>query len=160
MMVNGNDDGDDDDVMMMWWWWWWWYDDDADGKWQWEWWWWWWWWWWCDDDDDDMMMMLMVNGNDNDDDDGDDIIVKYKFTSPRKETTVPNNTEKTSPEARTSQIARIMGPTWGPPGSCRPQLGLMWAPWTLLSGMVLTLYSPALDKLVNSVFPVLGNSSM
>ena len=32
------------------------------------------------------------------------------------------------------QIARFMGPTWGPPGSCRPQMGLMLAPWTLLSG--------------------------
>ena len=27
-----------------------------------------------------------------------------------------------------------MGPTWGPPGSCRPQVGPMSAPWTLLSG--------------------------
>ena len=26
-----------------------------------------------------------------------------------------------------------MGPTWGPPGSCRPQMGSMLAPWTLLS---------------------------
>ena len=34
------------------------------------------------------------------------------------------------------QIARFMGPTWGPPGSCRPQLGPMLAPWTLLSGTV------------------------
>ena len=32
------------------------------------------------------------------------------------------------------QIARFMQPTWGPPGSCRPQLGPMLAPWTLLSG--------------------------
>ena len=30
-----------------------------------------------------------------------------------------------------TQIAKFMGPTWGPPGSCRPQ---MLAPWTLLSG--------------------------
>ena len=28
-----------------------------------------------------------------------------------------------------------MGPTWGPPGSCRPQLGPMLAPWTLLLGI-------------------------
>ena len=28
-----------------------------------------------------------------------------------------------------------MGPTRGPSGSCRPQMGLMLAPWTLLSGM-------------------------
>ena len=34
----------------------------------------------------------------------------------------------------TSQIAKFMGPTWGPPGSCRPQMGPMLAPWTLLSG--------------------------
>ena len=27
-----------------------------------------------------------------------------------------------------------MGPTWGPPGSCRPQIGPMSAPWTLQSG--------------------------
>ena len=33
-----------------------------------------------------------------------------------------------------SQITKFMGPTWGPPGSCRPQLGPMLAPWTLLSG--------------------------
>ena len=25
-----------------------------------------------------------------------------------------------------------MGPTWGPPGSCRPQMGPMLAPWTFL----------------------------
>ena len=35
-----------------------------------------------------------------------------------------------------SQIAKFMGPTWGPPGSCRPQLGPMLVPWTLLSGVV------------------------
>ena len=29
-----------------------------------------------------------------------------------------------------------MGPTWGPPGTCRPQMGPMLAPWTLLSGCV------------------------
>ena len=34
-----------------------------------------------------------------------------------------------------SQIATFMGPTWGPPGSCRPQMGPMLAPWTLLSGI-------------------------
>ena len=32
-----------------------------------------------------------------------------------------------------AQIAKFMGPTWGPPGSCRPQMGPMLAPWTLLS---------------------------
>ena len=35
-----------------------------------------------------------------------------------------------------TQIAKFMGPIWGPPGSCRPQMGPMFAPWTLLSGVV------------------------
>ena len=33
-----------------------------------------------------------------------------------------------------TQIAKFMGPTWGPRGSCRPQMGPMLVPWTLLSG--------------------------
>ena len=32
-----------------------------------------------------------------------------------------------------THIARFMGPTWGPPGSHRPQVGHVLAPWTLLS---------------------------
>ena len=36
-----------------------------------------------------------------------------------------------------SQITKFMGPTWGPPGSCWPQMGPMLAPLTLLSGVVL-----------------------
>ena len=35
-----------------------------------------------------------------------------------------------------AQTAKFMGPTWGPPGSCRPQMGPMLAPWTLLSGSI------------------------
>ena len=37
-----------------------------------------------------------------------------------------------------TQIAKFMGPTWGPSESCRPQMGPMLAPWaTLLSGYLL-----------------------
>ena len=36
----------------------------------------------------------------------------------------------------TYQITKFMRPTWGPPGSCRSQMGPMLAPWTLLSGLV------------------------
>ena len=36
-----------------------------------------------------------------------------------------------------SQIAKLMGPIWGASGSCRPQMGPMLAPWTLLSGVYL-----------------------
>ena len=35
-----------------------------------------------------------------------------------------------------SLIARFMGPTWGPPGSCQPRVDPMLAPWTLLSGIL------------------------
>ena len=34
----------------------------------------------------------------------------------------------------TTQIAKFMGSTWDPPGACRPQMGPMLAPWTLLYG--------------------------
>ena len=40
------------------------------------------------------------------------------------------------------QIAKFMGQTWGPPGSCQPQMGPMLAPWTLLSGVVWLEWGP------------------
>ena len=40
--------------------------------------------------------------------------------------------------------SKIHGVNWGPPGSCRPQMGPMLAPWTLLSGAV---QAPASRKL-------------
>ena len=36
--------------------------------------------------------------------------------------------------ANLTQIAKLMGPTWGPPGSWRPQMDPMLALWILLSG--------------------------
>ena len=36
-----------------------------------------------------------------------------------------------------SLIVRFMGPTWGPSGADRTQVGPMLAPWTLLSGLFL-----------------------
>ena len=37
-------------------------------------------------------------------------------------------------DLHTTRIAKFMGPTWGPSGSCRSQMGPMLASWTLLSG--------------------------
>ena len=37
-----------------------------------------------------------------------------------------------------TQIARFMGPIWGPPLSCRPQMGPMLVPRILLSGYAYT----------------------
>ena len=39
----------------------------------------------------------------------------------------------------TTNIARLMGPTWDPPGSCRPQMGLMLVPWTCYQGVIIGL---------------------
>ena len=39
-----------------------------------------------------------------------------------------------------TKIASFMVPTWGPPGSCRPQMGPMLAPWTMLSGKLMCFY--------------------
>ena len=39
-----------------------------------------------------------------------------------------------------AQTAGFMGSTWGPPGVCRPQVGPMLAPWTLLSGNIITYH--------------------
>ena len=33
-----------------------------------------------------------------------------------------------------TRVVKFMGPTWGPPGSCRPQMGPMLVPWILVSG--------------------------
>ena len=41
---------------------------------------------------------------------------------------------KISSHVDISQIAKFMEPIWGPPGSCRPQMGPILAPRTLLSG--------------------------
>ena len=40
----------------------------------------------------------------------------------------------TTASGATTLIARFMGPTWGPSGADRTQVGPMWASWTFLSG--------------------------
>ena len=42
------------------------------------------------------------------------------------------------------RIARFIGPTWGPPGDDRTQVGPVLAPWTLLSGSF-SLYNLSFD---------------
>ena len=41
-----------------------------------------------------------------------------------------------------THTAKLMGPTWDPPGSCRPQVGPMLAQLTLLSGNVFQTTCP------------------
>ena len=42
------------------------------------------------------------------------------------------------PYSIVTQISRFMGPTWGPSGADRTQVGPILAPWTLLSGNLCT----------------------
>ena len=42
----------------------------------------------------------------------------------------------------TPQIAKLMRPTWGPPGSCRALVGPMLASWTLLS-VIAPMWGPS-----------------
>ena len=50
--------------------------------------------------------------------------------------------DKSLPQTIMSQslIARFMGPIWSPSEADRTQMGPMWAPWTLLSGVSPTAY--------------------
>ena len=41
--------------------------------------------------------------------------------------------------SRKSLLVKFMGPTWGPSGADRTQVGPMLAPWTLLSGYTLSI---------------------
>ena len=54
-----------------------------------------------------------------------------------------------------SLIAIFMGPTWGPPGSCRSQVGPMLALWTWLSGLCLEVVKGRLyDQRPTELFSV------
>ena len=48
-------------------------------------------------------------------------------------------------------IAKIMGPTWDPPGSCRPQMGPMLAPWAMLSGRAIAWLSAAHEVIMKDM---------
>ena len=43
-------------------------------------------------------------------------------------------------------MARFVGPTWRPPGSCRPERGHMLARWNLLSGWMQTIYNTCQNR--------------
>ena len=49
-------------------------------------------------------------------------------------------------DSKWTQIAKFMGPTWGPSGSCRPQIGPMLVPWTLLLGNAISATKFFLSK--------------
>ena len=43
-----------------------------------------------------------------------------------------------------TQITKFMGPTWGPPGSCRPQMGPCWP------------YEPCYQGILSVVEPIIN----
>ena len=63
-----------------------------------------------------------------------DPVRKHKVTKPYSYSTgmISTKVQTVEPES-TALIARFMGPTWGPSGADRTQVGPMLAPWTLLS---------------------------
>ena len=60
------------------------------------------------------------------------------------------------------QIAKFMGSTWGPPGSCRPQMSPMLAPWTLLLGSVSYHYYQVMPtpQKIGSMQPIINGTSI
>ena len=48
------------------------------------------------------------------------------YVRPRLNSLWAENVVKCIPSSVESQIAKFMGPTWGPSGSCRPQMGPCW----------------------------------
>ena len=56
---------------------------------------------------------------------------------------------------KTAQIAKLMGPTWGPPVSCRPQMGPMLAPRTLLSGSDWGIHGTQICTHKSNTYPTL-----
>ena len=51
-----------------------------------------------------------------------------------------------------TQTAKFMEPTWGPSGSCRPQMGSMLASWTLLSGQCFHQWPVPLHSVVPQLY--------
>ena len=65
----------------------------------------------------------------------------------------------------TSQIAKFMGPTGGPTGSWRPQMGLMLAPWTLLLGILFVHRSvnpndQCMSRMINTIYSLTVGSTI
>ena len=56
-----------------------------------------------------------------------------------------------------SPIARFMGPTWGPSGADRTQVGPMLVPWTLLSGSSIQLTLRILNIITNTLKTFIGS---
>ena len=98
------------------------------------------------------------------------VFIKFKYTF----TTIIMNYKHYSSVRRfalliyeSTQIARFMGQTWGPPGSCWPQMGPMLAPWTLLSGIYYVASrqlqrdpTPSWDKHADSVYHNTSNHTI
>ena len=57
-----------------------------------------------------------------------------------------------------TQITSFMGPTWGPPGSCQPQMGPMLAPRTLLSGYLIDAHNAVYASFCLNWLITLGRS--
>ena len=78
------------------------------------------------------------------------LILFYIFIYKIWRSNQPPISSSTSIRTFMTQIAKFMGPTWGPPGSCRPPMGPILAPWTLLSVETLFLVCYRCHQEINS----------
>ena len=71
-----------------------------------------------------------------------DDVIMFIWSLIMSESAINHNTsqELCARVAFYSQIAKFMRPTWGPPGSCRPQMGPTLAPWILLSRLCYAVF--------------------
>ena len=88
-----------------------------------------------------------------------DVELFFKYTSLFPCHLEPHLTDKLC--FLTTQIAKFVGTTWGPPGSCRPRMGPMLAPWTLLSGYIAsfdTIFQRSFRVTYDILFLIMQNS--
>ena len=62
------------------------------------------------------------------------------FTIRYPDYTAPSKFNQNNRPPMPTHKAKVLVPTWSPPGSCRPQIGPTWALWTLLSGNAILLF--------------------
>ena len=79
---------------------------------------------------------------------------------PAWEITYINHLEPKHSWVISPQRARFMGPTWGPPGDDRTQVGPMLTPWTLLSGTTWSIFFRILPIDPPHCWPVSANSDL
>ena len=81
------------------------------------------------------------------------VFVIINFKRPVQRCTTQHHQDAWLQITATSLIVRFMGPTWGPSGADRTQVGPMLVPWILLSGITRVLVWPCSESPLSDVVP-------